>query len=312
MNPEMKMMESSLRLRDEASGFRSQEEFETIGVREMANDGGVFELLELRTQNLQLFLPDQDSLKHDLTLIYGIGEVTAQKLCQHGLASISDLLAHPRWGRAALEILRAIEKKDVARLGRYGASDLQLLSFFQPEAIKFIDIETTGLYYLHPVFLVGILQFKAKEGRVSQFLARSFDEESAVLQATLGELAGTEVIVSFNGRSFDLPYLKGRMRFHGMNQETPLLHLDLLRPARQNYRGVLPNCRLLTIEQEVLKQEREDDIPGAQVADYYYRYLDTQDRSYLDPILRHNASDLLSMAKFLGVLTERKEKTILP
>ncbi|HEX3048584.1 MAG TPA: ribonuclease H-like domain-containing protein [Bacillota bacterium] len=305
------MMESGLKLR-ESCVKHSQEEFYAIGVREIANDGGIFELLEFGTQNLQLFLPDQESLKKDLTLIYGIGEVTAGKLRQNGVNSITDLVADPRWGRAALELVRAIERRDIVRLGRYGASDLQLLSFFQPEAIKFIDIETTGLYYLHPVFLVGILQFTAGEGRISQFLARSFDEEKAVLQATLSELMGTEVITSFNGRSFDLPYLKGRMRFHGLNQETPLLHLDLLRPARQNYRGILPNCRLLTIEQEVLKQEREGDIPGAQVADYYYRYLDTQDRSYLDPILRHNASDLLSMAKFLGVLTARKEKTILP
>ncbi|MCL6588326.1 MAG: ribonuclease H-like domain-containing protein [Firmicutes bacterium] len=302
------MMESSFKLGGQAFGGRCRrEEYEAIGVREMANDGGVFELLELRTQNLQLVFPDLESLKKDLTLIYGIGEVTAEKLRRNGFASITDLVADPRWGRAALEILRAIEKKDVARLSRYGASDLQLLSFFAPETIKFIDIETTGLYYLHPVFLVGILQFKGGEGRICQFLARSFDEEGAVLHAALGELAGAEVIVSFNGRSFDLPYLKGRMRFHGLDQKTPLLHLDLLRPARQNYRGVLPNCRLLTIEQEVLKQGRDSDIPGAQVASYYYRYLDTQDRSYLDPILRHNALDLLSMAKFLGLLTTKEE-----
>jgi uncharacterized protein YprB with RNaseH-like and TPR domain len=300
------MIDNGLGLRG-AGVKQSQEEFEAIGIREMTNDGGVFELLEFRTQNLELFLPEPESLKKELTLIYGIGEVTADKLRRSGVRSITDLLANPRWGRAALELVQAIEKKDVVRLGRYGASDLQLLSFFQPETIKFIDIETTGLYYLHPVFLVGILQFKAGEGRIRQLLARSFDEEKAVLQATLSELTGTEVITSYNGRSFDLPYLKGRMRFHGLNQESPLLHLDLLRPARQNYRGVLPNCRLLTIEQEVLKQEREDDIPGAQVADYYYRYLDTQNRNYLDPILRHNASDLLSMAKFLGILTATKE-----
>ena len=219
---------------------------------------------------------------------------------------MTDLLQHARWGKAARDLLETIEKGNFDRLARYGASDFQLLSFFRPETVKFIDIETLGLYYVHPVFLVGVLYFEDGQGIVKQFLARNFDEEKAILLETARELSDTEVIASYNGRSFDLPYLKSRMKYHQLHEEVKAFHVDLLRPARKQYKGVYPNCRLITLEKELLRQERQNDVPGPEIADYYYRYLDTQDRAWLDPILEHNALDLLSMAKLLGVLTDEK------
>jgi uncharacterized protein YprB with RNaseH-like and TPR domain len=52
---------------------------------------------------------------------------------------------------------------------------------------------------------------------------------------------------------------------------------------------------------------RENDIPGAQVAENYHRFLDSNDRAYLDPILRHNINDLMAMAELLGVLAMQEE-----
>lgn len=236
-------------------------------------------------------------------MIYGIGPKTASWLNQTGIYTIADLLPHPRWGRAARDLLETIENRNFARLARYGASDFQLLSFFRPETVKFIDIETIGLYYVHPVFLVGVLYFKGGQGYVKQFLARNFDEEKAILVETVRELSATEVIASFNGRSFDLPYLRSRMKYHQLNEEIKAFHVDLLRPARKQYKGIYPNCRLITLEKELLHQERENDVSGPDIADYYYHYLDTQNRAWLNPILEHNALDLLSMAKLLGILT---------
>lgn len=249
--------------------------------------------------------PRVESLKKDLHLIYGIGPKTIIRLNQVGIFTVADLLQHSRWEKAARDLLKTIENKDLDRLACYGASDFQLLSFFRPETVKFIDIETIGLYYVHPVFLVGVLYFRDGEGYVKQFLARNFDEEKAILKETARELYDTEVIASYNGRSFDLPYLKNRMKYHQLNDEVKAFHVDLLRPARKQYKGVYPNCRLITLEKELFHQERQNDVPGAEIADYYYHYLDTQDRAWLDPILEHNALDLLSMAKLLGVLTEK-------
>ena len=243
-----------------------------------------------------------------MQLIYGIGPLTAVKLRRSGFDSIPDLMRHPRWQRAATELMNVIKARDVARLNRYGATELQLLSFYHPSELCFIDIETTGLYYMHPLFLVGILKFKDGCGLIRQLLARDYNEEKAVIRETLQELQGKVLIISFNGRSFDLPYLKGRMKYHQLAGAVAGMHLDLLHPARKNFRQVLPDCRLVTIERQLLQQERDDDLPGSQVGEYYQAYLSTGDRRFMEPILRHNASDLLAMTGLLGLLITPERK----
>ena len=243
-----------------------------------------------------------------MQLIYGIGPLTATKLRRSGFHSIPDLMQHARWQRSAAELMNVIKARDVARLNRYGATELQLLSFYQPSELCFIDIETTGLYYMHPLFLVGILKFKDGSGLVRQLLARDYNEEKAVIRETLQELQGKVLIISFNGRSFDIPYLKGRMKYHQLAGAVAGVHLDLLHPARKNFRKVLPDCRLLTIERQLLQQERDDDIPGSQVGEYYQAYLTTGERQFIEAILRHNVSDLLAMARLLGLLTAPERK----
>jgi uncharacterized protein YprB with RNaseH-like and TPR domain len=151
------------------------------GERELLNDAGMFQLIEMRTEQVDFTFPQVEGLGSDLCLIYGIGPTTAQKLRQDGYQTVYDLLEHPRWRRAAQDLIKTIEARDTARLAHYGASDFQLLSFFQPETIRFIDIETLGLYYIHPVFLIGVLQFENGYGQIRQYLARDFSEEKAIL-----------------------------------------------------------------------------------------------------------------------------------
>ncbi len=281
-----------------------------MGEREHANEAGLFELIEMRTEHVQFHFPNPKELATDLCLIYGVGPTIAAKLKREGYLTIYDLTRHPRWQRAALDLIRTIEAKDTVRLARYGASDFQLLSFYQPDTVRFIDIETLGLYYIHPIFLVGILEFENGHGQIHQYLARDFGEEKAILLEVSKLLMKSSILVSYNGRSFDLPYLKGRMGYHQLAVNFDSWQLDLLRQARKNYRGVLPDCRLLTIEKCLLNQERDDDIPGSEIARFYNCFLDSGDGKYLRPILEHNAYDLFSMAKFLGFLTVKKVEKV--
>ncbi len=281
-----------------------------MGEREHSNEAGLFDLIEMRTEQVQYHFPSPQELATDLCLIYGIGPAIAARLKQEGYLTIYDLTRHPRWQRAALDLIRTIEAKDTVRLTRYGASDFQLLSFYQPDTVRFIDIETLGLYYIHPIFLIGILEFENGHGQIHQYLARDFGEEKAILLEVSKILMKSSILVSYNGRSFDLPYLKGRMGYHQLAVKFDSWQLDLLRQARKKYRGVLPDCRLLTIEKCLLNQERDDDIPGSEIAHFYNCFLDSGDGKYLRPILEHNAYDLFSMAKFLGFLTVKKTEKV--
>jgi uncharacterized protein YprB with RNaseH-like and TPR domain len=294
-----------------ASGtvFEWKKELRQVVRREVSNAAGVFELIESRTPGIKYTFPDTALIARNIRLIYGIGELTAAKLQADGYQTLTDLLQHPRWQKAAAEIIKAITAKKVRRLARYGATDLELLGFYAPEAITFIDIETLGLFYMYPVFLIGTLRFNDGQGLIRQFLARNYDEEAAILAELDDALRNQGVLVSYNGRSFDIPYLKGRLRVNRMDDRFEAFHLDLLRHTRQHYRMVLPDCRLVTVESCLLQEERQGDLPGSGTPEQYRRFLDTGERSFIDPILIHNAADLLTLAKYLGLitLTESKE-----
>lgn len=284
-----------------------ESEIKLLSRYEHVNTGGRCEITEFWTPETEYSFPDEQRIRSDLTLVFGVGDATAAKLKAEGYPTITELLEHPRWKRAAAEIDRLIVTRNVPRLAQYGARDLDLLGFFTPEAITFIDIETLGFFYGFPVFLIGVLRFEEGQGRIKQFFARNYDEEAAILTELEAGVRNRGVLVSYNGRSFDIPYLKGRMRLYGLDDRFDAFHLDLLRHTRRKYRSVLPDCRLVTVERCLLGDERWDDLPGSQAPEHYQRFLDTGDRGVIEPVLRHNALDLLSMTKYLGLITDQNQ-----
>jgi uncharacterized protein YprB with RNaseH-like and TPR domain len=287
-----------------------EKELRQVARREVNNAAGVCELTESWTPGIVYTFPDTTLIARNIRLIYGIGELTAAKLQAGGYHTLADLMDHPRWQKAAAEVIKVIAAQKVTRLAQYGATDLELLGFFAPEEITFIDIETLGLFYMYPVFLIGTLRFKEGQGLIRQFLARNYDEEAAILAELDAALRNQGVLVSYNGRSFDIPYLKGRLRANGLDDRFDAFHLDLLRYTRKHYRPVLPDCRLVTVERCLLHEERQDDLPGSEAPEQYRRFLDTGERSYIEPILIHNAADLLALAKYLGLITLKNQKKV--
>ena len=163
----------------------------------------------------------------------------------------------------------------------------------------FFDIETSGLSggtgtY---VFLVGAGFFEGDAFRLRQFFMRDVTEEAAMLYA-VGELLDRfDALVSFNGRSFDLPMLN--TRFTLARQPRRMVrapHLDLLTPSRRLWRRRLASCALGSLEREVLGVRRsEDDVPGWLVPRLYFDYVQTSDASELAGVFYHNLVDVLSM-----------------
>ncbi|MGD8400413.1 MAG: ribonuclease H-like domain-containing protein [Bacillota bacterium] len=279
-----------------------QKQLQRTDRREVRNTDGVCELIESRTPGIVYTFPDRTLIARNIRLIYGIGEVTAAKLRADGYQTLEDLLSHSRWRKAAAEILQAIGARKVRRLEQYGAADLELLGFFAPEEMTFLDIETLGLFYMYPVFLIGTLRFENGTGIIRQYLARDYTEEAAILAELAPSWRNLGVLVSYNGRSFDIPYLKGRLRANGQDDRFDAFHLDLLKYTRRRYRPVLPDCRLVTVECCLLGQKRRDDLPGSEAPEHYLRFLDTGERCWIEPILTHNAADLLALAQYLGLI----------
>jgi hypothetical protein len=198
----------------------------------------------------------------------------------HGAHSLADLLAHPAHSPALL-----------AQDERWAGMDFR--------RVAFLDTETTGLAggtgtY---VFLVGVGVFEADQFTVHQFFMRDYGEEPALLLA-LGEMLDRlDAVVTFNGKSFDLPLLETRFI---LARQPPRLvdapHLDLLAPARRFWKYRLESCALSSLETEILGVRRtEADVPGWLIPTLYQDYARSGDASEIPRIFYHNALDILSL-----------------
>ena len=169
-----------------------------------------------------------------------------------------------------------------------------------PSHLLFVDLETTGIAggagtY---AFLVGCAWFAGGTFRTRQFFLSSFTAERALLEA-VGDVAATAgTVVTYNGKSFDLPLMETRFALHRL--PTPFAgmpHVDMLHPARRMWREPAPaTCRLVTLEQQLCGYVREGDVAGFEIPARYFHYVHAGDARPLTAVFEHNRLDLLSLA----------------
>jgi len=201
-----------------------------------------------------------------------------------------------------VKVKRMIEEKRIGEIRGLGAWDREILCLFSPGDVIFLDIESTGLWASQPLFLIGLLFWDGGSFVIKQFFARHYREEKAVLEAVHGMLKHFKVIVTFNGKRFDIPYIEGRSVEHRLFYRYSHFQVDLLYHARRRFSCTLPDCRLATLEENILKFRRQGDIPGYLIPETYHRFIRTRDTNLITPIIRHNNMDLLSMARLFHLL----------
>jgi uncharacterized protein len=167
----------------------------------------------------------------------------------------------------------------------------------------FIDLETTGLSGGAGIvaFLVGCGYFDLGAFQVRQFLLTSFSAERALLAAVAEFFDGAQLIVTYNGKTFDLPVMETRWTFHRMAMPLDgVPHFDMLHPARRLWSTRTDadegGCRLATLERLLLDVTRVGDVPGLDIPSRFFRFLRTGDPRPLEPVLEHNRLDLVSLA----------------
>jgi uncharacterized protein YprB with RNaseH-like and TPR domain len=169
--------------------------------------------------------------------------------------------------------------------------------------VMFLDLETTGLSggAGTVAFLVGIGFFENGAFRTRQFLLPGFASERALLHAVAECLGDAGCLVTYNGKTFDLPVMETRWLFHRQPLAwTDLAHLDMLHVSRRLWRarGDDPeaSCRLVFLERDLFGVERVGDVPGIEIPARYFDYIRYGDAAQLEPVLHHNRLDLLSLA----------------
>ena len=195
----------------------------------------------------------------------------------------------------------------------------------------FLDLETTGLAggagtY---AFLVGCGWFEPPSPKASafapgasadrsasqaavcfrtrQFFLSDFAAERALLEAVAELVDDVDCLVTYNGKTFDLPLMETRFALQRM--ETPFAeaaHVDMLHPARRMWRDDEVECRLTYLEQAQCGHEREGDVPGFEIPSRYFHYVRSGDARPLAAVLEHNRLDIVSLA----MLTARASKLL--
>lgn len=196
----------------------------------------------------------------------------------------------------------------------------------------FIDLETTGLSGGAGTlaFLVGCGYFDAGAFQVRQFLLPSHSSERALLALVADFLDDADLIVTYNGKTFDVPVMETRWSFHRL--EMPEIggsdgvpHFDMLHPARRLWKNRSKaltdvgaafrrpmddeeGCRLAHLERALFDVRRVGDVPGMEIPGRFFRFVRSGDASPLEPVLEHNRIDLVSLAAVTAraaILAER-------
>jgi len=306
--------ESCYQLRDRLIGqYKGVSLAEALGAEEFASPAGNC-LRISRVDALELSLNAElarSLILAELKLVYGIGPRTETVLKALGYKDMRRLREHPRFESAASEFLRVLESGNLCELlehmeRRFSCSHPAL---FATSALSgagdflFVDIETLGLRGSQSsLILLGMGWIEPDGLRIEQFLLRDLDEESAALAVFANRLGGGPAIVTFNGRSFDLPFIQERMLRHGFGVLPRLPHYDVYLFARRAWKGLFSTYRLEALEVPILGVRRGSDIPSSLVPEFYFTYLQTGNPGPLVPVVEHNRQDIVSLARLFARL----------
>ncbi len=168
-----------------------------------------------------------------------------------------------------------------------------------------LDIETTGLDPARSkVILAGLLARTDNGVRITQFLAENHYEEDRVLVAVLEYLdkENIDYLITFNGQSFDVPFLSTRLRKCHFDKSIKLFNFDLYRFLRK-YTGL--RYKLRSMSQMSLENyygilgDRKDTITGRESVAMYDEYALTGNTTLEKIILTHNREDVLHLHKLM-------------
>jgi hypothetical protein len=191
------------------------------------------------------------------------------------------------------------------------ARELICLGAEQGTRAVFLDTETTGMGGSAMAFVVGLAWIDGASVRAAQWTLTRVGGEAELLADMLGTLRTLDPrpLVTFNGRSFDVPLLRLRANRHGLCARVlEGDHVDLLHGARRLQRGRGANCRLQTLERLLLGIERRGDIDSAEIPEVFWTWLrapqDLSAQRRLQAVCDHNLVDIVSLPALASCLAE--------
>ncbi len=182
-----------------------------------------------------------------------------------------------------------------------GETELSQLVQRGLQRVLFLDLETGGLA-ASPVFLAGTMHWNGADFVCRQYFARHYGEEAPLLEAVGEQARQFDFLVTFNGKSYDVPFLTHRAIVHGVRVTLPRAHVDVLHAARRRWKREFSDCRLQTLERFVCRRRRAGDVPSDEVPALYHDFVRRGGPDRLIPVFHHNLLDVITMAEILREL----------
>jgi uncharacterized protein len=190
----------------------------------------------------------------------------------------------------------------VPRVGAAPAPSAQAAPELDSGLLRFFDLETTGLSGG-----TGTIAFLASVGRlaggerleIAQVFLEDFPGEGAFVALILGLLGEVGTVVSYNGRSFDMPLLRTRCVMTS-NALPALAHVDALYAARRLWSKSCGGASLGLLEAAVLGTERGEDIPGEEIPEAWLSFARGGEGPRLGLVLSHNAADVAGLCALVA------------
>lgn len=154
----------------------------------------------------------------------------------------------------------------------------------QPCIEAYLDIETTGFSpWDSQITVVGIYLCNGNDTNFIQLVGKDITSDS-ILEA----LDGVNVLYTYNGSRFDLPFIYSQL---GINLTQLLTHCDLMYDCwRCNLYGGLK-----VVENQLNIQRKLTKINGYEAVKLWWRYVDYFDLDALNTLLQYNKEDVINL-----------------
>jgi len=154
----------------------------------------------------------------------------------------------------------------------------------QPLTEAYLDIETTGLSAFYcDITVVGIYLCNVNSARFIQMVGREITADG-ILEA----LEGVDIIYTYNGRRFDLPFIRAAL---GIDLQEIFNHRDLMYDCWR--------CRLRggfkAVERQLGIERKLKEVDGREAVRLWWRYVDSFDLDALDRLLEYNREDVVNL-----------------
>lgn len=239
-------------------------------------------------------------IENSFVLFPGVGEKTEKKLWKQGITHWDNVEGSSvsKKGKI-LDNIEKARKNLEAGNSLYFKENLPNKSLWRTyenfrEDVCFFDIETTGLdKQRNKVTTVSL-----HRGGETKTLVRGQDLTRERLEE---EIFKSSVLVSFNGKRFDQPFLE-----HNYNMNIQKPHIDLMYPCKRlGFSGGLKK-----IEKDLKIERGLEDIDGREAVRLWKKYEKRNDENALDKLVKYNQYDTVNLQTLLEEVHQRMRREI--